>query len=211
MRTQEKAGGALAPPAHTAWFCVLSGLDFDAPRLRRRALRDGELQHPVEVRRLDGFGIDALGQREAPQERAGGALDALVAVLGRLLLRAALALDRQNALVGRDFDVLALNARQIRRDDEAVGFLVNVDLRDPADGRAVGDLAQSTIELPLQAAHESPGLVTNDGHAKKLLLNKVRTETKNWLRSAWSRSARMRTDVWCGLRSFKSMDVNAAL
>src|SRR6516162_6811435 len=166
MRTQEKAGGALAPPAHTAWFCVLSGLDFDAPRLRRRALRDGELQHAVDVRRLDGLGIDALGQREAAQELAAGTLDALVAVLGRLLLRAALALYREHALVGGDFDVLALDARQVGRDDEALGFLVNVDVRDPADGRAVGDLAQGAIELPLQAAHESPGLVTNDGHAK---------------------------------------------
>src|SRR6516162_5598574 len=142
------------------------GLNVDATRLLRRALRNADLEHPVDVRGLDGFRLRTLGQREAAQERAGGALDALEAVLGRFLLRAALALDREHALLGRDLDVLALDARQVGSHHEALSLLVNVDVRDPADGRAVGDLAQGPIELPLQTAHERPGLVANDGHAK---------------------------------------------
>ena len=51
-------------------------------------------------------------------------------------------------------------------DSATVSWIPHVDMRDPADGRAVGDLAQGAIELPLQAAHECPGLITNDGHAK---------------------------------------------
>ena len=49
------------------------------------------LEHAVHVRRLDGLRVGALGQREAAQERAAGALDALVAVVRGLLLGAALA------------------------------------------------------------------------------------------------------------------------
>src|SRR6516164_6193828 len=158
------AGSARTLPAHRR--SPSGGLNVDATRLLRRPLRNADLEHPVDVSRLDGFRIYTLGQREAAQERAGGALDALEAVLGRLLLRAALALDREHALLGRDLDVLALDARQVGSYHEALSLLVNVDVRDPADGRAVGGLAQGAIELPLQTAHERPGLVTNDGHAK---------------------------------------------
>src|ERR1700733_3837098 len=143
----------------------LSGsLDGNASRLLLRTLRNADFEHPVDERRLDGLGVGALRKREAAQERAAGALDALVAVLRRLLLRAALALDAQHALVGGDVDVLALDARQIGGHHEALLFLVNVDVRDPADSGAVSALGHGAIELPLQAADERPRLVTDDGH-----------------------------------------------
>src|SRR5580658_2026379 len=135
-------------------------MDADAPRLLLRALRNAELEHAVDVRRLDLLGIRALGKREAAQERAAGTLDAREALLGRLLLGAALALDGQHTLIGGDFDVLAVNARQVGHDDEALGFLVDVDVRDPADAGAIEVLAQSAVELPLKAAHERPRLIT---------------------------------------------------
>src|SRR5438105_3197502 len=95
-------------------FRVSGSLHGDAPRLLLRALRDGDLQHPVHVACLDRLGIRALGKRETAQERARGALDALVAVAGRLLLRAALAAQRQHALLGGAVDVLGLDARHVR-------------------------------------------------------------------------------------------------
>src|SRR5215469_8851526 len=83
---------ALATPPARALTGPSGGLYGNAPRLFLRALGDGDFQHPVDVRCLDRLGIDTLREREAAQERAGGTLDALEAVLGRLLLRAALAL-----------------------------------------------------------------------------------------------------------------------
>src|SRR5580693_8118968 len=148
---------------------ALGGLDGNAPRLFLRALGDGNFQHPVDVRGLDGFRIGSLGQREAAQERAGSTLDALEAVLGRLLLRAALTLDGQHAFLGGDLDVLAFNARHIGNHEEALVLFVNIDMRDPADACAVSTLALGTIEMPREAAHERPRLIANDGH-KKLLL-----------------------------------------
>jgi len=93
--------------------------------------------------------------------------------IGRCLaLRVTLAADRQHTLVGRDFDVLAFDARQIGGHYEALGFLADVHVRDPADARgtrAVSTLAHGALELPLEAAQQRPRLVTNDGH-KALLL-----------------------------------------
>src|SRR5205814_3657888 len=126
------------------------GLDGNAPRLLLRALRDGDFQHPVHVPGLDRLGIGALGKGEAAQERAGRALDALEAVRGGLALRAALAADRQHALVGRDLDILAFDARHVGGHHEALGFLAHVDMRDPADARgtrAVSTLAHDALEL----------------------------------------------------------------
>src|SRR5437773_11093547 len=149
-------------------FRVSGSLHGDAPRLLLRALRDGDLQHPVYVACLDRLGIRALGKRETAQERARGTLDALVTVARRLLLRAALAAHRQHALLGGDVDVLGLDARQVGDYDEALGFFADVDVRDPADARRrciLGGLAQGALELPLEAAQERPGLVTNNGHS----------------------------------------------
>src|ERR1700738_2349778 len=162
-----KAGSASVHYRLTLSPILLRGLDGNAPRLLLGALRDGDFQHPVHVPGLDRLGIGALGKGEAAQERARGALDALETVRGRLLLRAALAADRQHALVGGDLDVLAFDARHVGDHYEALGFLADVHMRDPADARgirAVSTLAHGAIELLLEAAQERPRLVTNDGH-----------------------------------------------
>jgi hypothetical protein len=46
-------------------------------------------------------------------------------------------------------------------------------MRDPADAGAVSSLAEGAIDVPLKAAHERPGLVTNDGHKKSPVENAV--------------------------------------
>jgi len=82
---------------------------------------------------LDRFRLRGLGQREAAQEGAGEAFEALEALRVLLALDAALAADRQHAVLGRDFDVLGIDARQIGTDDETLRFLVHVDGRHPGD------------------------------------------------------------------------------
>src|ERR1700730_2412893 len=165
-RSSKQRGKPVVRARTTGWPDS-RGLDGNAPRLLLGALRDGDFQHPVHVPGLDRLGIGALRKGEAAQERARGALDALETVRRRLLLRAALAADRQHALVGGDLDVLAFDARHVGGHYEALGFLADVHMRDPADARgirAVSTLAHGAIELLLEAVQERPRLVTNDGH-----------------------------------------------
>src|SRR5215472_15381502 len=161
-RREARAGGAVRR-RRILWRLCLGGLDFDAPRLGLRTLRNAELEHAVHVRRLDGPGVGALREREAAQERAARTLDALVALARGLLLGAALAADREHALVGRDLDVLAIDTRQVGRDHEALILFADVDARDPADARRIG-VAEGLIELAVQPPEERPRLVTNDSH-----------------------------------------------
>src|ERR1700730_14362013 len=165
-RSSKQRGKPVVRARTTGWPDS-RGLDGNAPWLLLGALRDGDFQHPVHVPGLDRLGIGALRKGEAAQERARGALDALETVRGRLLLRAALAADRQHALVGGDLDVLAFDARHVGDHYEALGFLADVHMRDPADARgirAASTLAHGAIELLLEAVQERPRLVTNDGH-----------------------------------------------
>ncbi len=101
-----------------------------------RALRNADLQHTVHVAGLDRLGVRALGQAEAAHEVATRALDALEPGV-EVFFRAALAADRQHALVGGDLNILAFDTRQVGRDHEAVCLLADVDVRDPADARGL--------------------------------------------------------------------------
>src|ERR1700730_3240177 len=195
-RSSKQRGKPVVRARTTGWPDS-RGLDGNAPRLLLGALRDGDFQHPVHVPGLDRLGIGALRKGEAAQERARGALDALETVRGRLVLRAALAADRQHVLVGGDLDVLAFDARHVSDYDEALGFLANVDMRDPADARgvrAVSTLAHGALELPLEAAQERPRLITNDGHNGSPV---GMLETKR-------KPCAVAQDVWFGRRGFKS-------
>src|ERR1700722_19131089 len=166
-----KPAALLALPAAPRPSRALGGLYVDAPRLLLRALRDRQLEHAVHLRGLDGLGIGTLGESETTQERAAGTLNAAVALAVGLLLGRALATHRQPPLFGRDFDVLAINARHIGGHDEALGLFADVDLRNPADVRldAVGVLVLGLIEALLKAAHERPGLVPKNRHEKSPL------------------------------------------
>src|SRR3984893_17634863 len=199
-RSSKQRGKPVVRARTTGWPDS-RGLDGNAPWLLLGALRDGDFQHPVHVPGLDRLGIGALRKGEAAQERARGALDALETVRGRLLLRAALAADRQHALVGGDLDVLAFDARHVGDHYEALGFLADVHMRDPADARgirAVSTLAHGAIELLLEAVQERPRLVTNDGHNCSPV---GMSETKR-------KCCAVAPDVWLTGRAFKS--ANAA-
>src|SRR5215218_1574463 len=79
--------------------------DRDAARLALLGLGDADLEHAAIEARLDGVGVDALGQGQRPRERAEGTLHAVEAHLARLVLRLALARDGQRAVLELDLDV----------------------------------------------------------------------------------------------------------
>ena len=98
----KRAGRPIRQPAHVRRISAKararvrprSGrLHLDALRLHLRLLRNAHLEHAVGLLRGDAFGLRGLGQREAAEERAGHALDALIALAVRSALGLALALD----------------------------------------------------------------------------------------------------------------------
>ncbi len=124
---------------------------------------------------LDAFGVGAVRQREAAIERAVRALDArqLAVLLGCLGL--ALALDRKDALLHRDLDVLRIDTGNVGEDGEAVVFFLDVDARRPLAGDDIGLIRFVSVEeaveyvpdfvLEVMVAVDVPRAVTGNGHA----------------------------------------------
>src|SRR5690606_38492002 len=100
------------------------GPDLDPARRGFRALGDHDLEHAVAAAGDDALGIGAVGQREAAVEAAVAALHARVALGFGARFALAFALDRENALVHLDLDLLRVDARQVGVDHEALGLLL---------------------------------------------------------------------------------------
>src|SRR5271170_5615804 len=107
-------------------------LDADPPRLRCGNFRDRHFEHAVVVACLDLIRLHIFGQRKAALEGTRDALQALETLLILAALELASSAQRQYAVVRGDVDVLGLDAGQVRRHDELVGILMNVNRRDPA-------------------------------------------------------------------------------
>src|SRR6185437_8222663 len=113
-------------------------------------LRNRHLEHAVLADGLDAFRVGAVRQRETTIEQAMRALDArqLAVLLARF--RLALALDRENALLHRDLDILRIDAGNVGEDGEAVVLFLDVDARRPLTGddvRLIGLLiGEKTVE-----------------------------------------------------------------
>ncbi len=84
------------------------------------------------VRLLCGNGIGLRGSGSVKRRR--NVRDALRARPPLGLLRSACALDGEHALFSGDFDVLAVDTRQIHLHDETILFLAHIDRRQPANG-----------------------------------------------------------------------------
>jgi hypothetical protein len=90
------------------------------------------------------------------------------------VLGTALALDREDAAIHVHFDVLRIDAWNIRQDYEAFVFLADVHARHPLAGDDVGLIAFITAKKALkrlfhfflQAVLARPWGVTGNGHAR---------------------------------------------
>src|SRR5689334_7526811 len=90
-----------------------------------------DLQHAIAKRCRRGIGIRAFGQRNRAVEAAVAPLAPVVAALVRRLLLMSVTLDDDGVLLDFDVDVLTLDARQIRLDDELAFALHHLDVRRP--------------------------------------------------------------------------------
>jgi hypothetical protein len=85
------------------------------------------------ARRRDAIGVGTVGQREPAVEAPVLALDSREA-LAVVELARPLALDGEQALVHLHGDVRGVHARDVGIQDEAIGFFLDVDQRDPLAG-----------------------------------------------------------------------------
>src|SRR5579885_1182943 len=117
---------------------LLARLDLDLARRGFRLLRDRDFQYAVLALGGDAFRIGAVGQREAAMEHAARTLDARVVALVHRALALALATDGEDALVHVHFDVLGIDAGDVRLDHELLGFLADIHARRPLAGDHAG-------------------------------------------------------------------------
>src|SRR5690349_6589198 len=81
--------------------------DGDLARLALFGLGDTDLEHAAVDVRIDRFGADAVGHGQRARERPKVALEAVVALLGSLVIGVALAGDREHAILDFDRDVVS--------------------------------------------------------------------------------------------------------
>src|SRR6266436_2662052 len=108
-----------------------SHVDLDLLGLGFLTLRDTQRQDAVFVRGLDGFRIHGVRQREAAGERAVRALYPQIVLFAHILLKLALATNRQDVVLHADVQVLRINLREIGFHHQLVLGLVDVHGRSP--------------------------------------------------------------------------------
>ncbi|MCO5350773.1 MAG: hypothetical protein M9913_07730 [Bryobacteraceae bacterium] len=113
-------------------------------------LGKGDTKDAVVVSGGDFLGVDGFGERKCTLEVAVGAFDAMVAAF--LLFRSELpgSADGQGTVFQLDVDILHLDARDIRGEDEFVFVLNDIDGRGPgADtGRLIEHAVHDILEDP---------------------------------------------------------------
>ncbi len=150
---------------------------LDAAWRALRTLGDHDFQNAIPAMRLDAFRIGAVRQREAAMEAAIAALDTRIPIGVLGAFAAALALDGEDALLHRHFDVAGVDAGEIGEQHETVLVLADVDMRHPLAGHHRAFIAFAAIELGaldepverlpeliLQRTMTGPLTVTNDIH-----------------------------------------------
>ncbi len=106
----------------------------------------------------DLFRVRVRRQREAPDELSVRALDAVIALLLRLLFESPLAFERQDAVLDAKRQVFLFEAGKLEVEAQLFGRLRDVDRRGPESGRRglIGSrartkgLSKETIHLTLK-------------------------------------------------------------
>ena len=131
-----------------------------APRLNLRQLGDGHFEYAIVALCRNTLGVHSLGQREAPHETAGCALNALPA--GIFLMIGSMAFTRyaQNAVIHRYVNIGWIDAGNVGTQQETVRLFNDVHGRYPVPWVAVGD----RVEVAVQLAYKRPGFEMCDFH-----------------------------------------------
>jgi len=109
---------------------IVRALNLDAPTPRPFVLRyrHRDFEHAILERGFCVFRVCPSGQRDTAIKSAVASLAHPIAFLGLFMFLAPLALNRQSIIGELDFDVLFLEARQIKADDELIITLEDLNL-----------------------------------------------------------------------------------
>jgi hypothetical protein len=186
-RARPLSGAAsLFPPPNVR--CEALGLrrgDFDATRLHRFLLRNGDRQYAIGGFCGNGFDVRCFRQRETTRKLSVCAFDSSIAVRFLRFARA-LAANGQYALVGRDFDGFRVNARDI--DLQHIGL---VGLADVHRGCPIGKFPIGVglrpsemiqVECPLEIALQLRGPARG---ACRLKVNQAHNCLQNFSKLIW--------------------------
>ena len=137
------AAGSTGDRRTVAGANVSISLDFHFDGLRAVVLgfRHAEREHAVLVFGRHVIRLGVFRQGEAPFERAVSPLDAVILLTLLFLFQMALPADLQDSVLYEDFDILFLDVRQLRLDDE---FLV---ILGGGFGLAAGDGLKRQVPL----------------------------------------------------------------
>src|SRR5207302_2255561 len=97
--------------------------------------------------------VNRTGQREAAHERAIRPLDTMVVVLLHLVLKLALALEVQGAVLDADLDLFRVHARELRLQHYVVLGFVDVHRRSPGSGAQIAlvkEPRKGVVEQPVE-------------------------------------------------------------
>ena len=125
---------------------VRRDLHLDLLGLGLGLLGQRDAQHAVGAGRVDLVGVDRGRQREAADEAAVAALDAVEVLFLLLGLELALALDGQGAAFDADVEVLAADAGNFELEDDLLRVLVDIDGGEEVAG---GQRLCGLVELAL--------------------------------------------------------------
>ena len=90
-------------------------------------LGPSDLQKPVVTMGLDGFGVNVLGQADAPHDTATGALEPVETLSRALLLPLSAPLEGEHVVRDGGGHVLELHARKLNLQDERPVVSTDVD------------------------------------------------------------------------------------
>src|SRR6266700_1873138 len=134
---------------------TLAGAHLDALGLYVRCFGHQDLQHAVLHRGLDLVRLDVAGQGDRAAEGAVITLGPVHLLLGGIVREAPLPLDRQQAVLEGDLQVLGLDAGKLGRHQVGVLTLGYVDRRRPGrGGSAAGELLAGPPAIsPIRPQH----------------------------------------------------------
>ena len=123
--------------------CRLGRFDLNPLGLQLFLLGNADFENPVAVNGRDGRCISGAMQSEATVKGPGPALDLAIAFL-LIALGCPRALNRQNPVFQRDFNVFGGHARKIRVDDVALILFLDICRRQPvADSVSVSKTSET--------------------------------------------------------------------
>src|SRR2546421_3250885 len=158
-------------------IAVLGRADLHPARLALLRLRDPHLEDALVELGAHPLRVDAVGQRQRAAEPAGGALHAIPASLLLLVLRAALARDRQGVVPDLDRHVVLAEPREVGLEDEVIVRLDQVHRRHPALGVGVA-LVEKGVEEAVDLVRERLWL-HQEGHLPHLLERLILLTTRS--------------------------------